>query len=305
MKKIAYWKEIRVSILFLLAVVLLYYGMYFLKGINLFHKTNTYITTFQNTNGLVEQNNVYIHGYKVGIVDKILYDFSSSTPFVVHFSTNTDIQLPQGTVVTMIADGLLGGTALELRFPDQMDEADLAYYHCNDTLPSKVEEGMVSSLMGMVSNLSSKLDPILVNLDSLSFALRNNLTDEQMAQLVRSLNSTLRNTQAATGKLDKILAVQVPQLMDSIQLVVCDVHRITNDVAEANLRATILKLDTTVNGVNQFMDKVNSTDGTIGMLLNDKNLYINLNNTVTSADSLISDLKANPKRYVQFSLFGK
>ena len=94
-------------------------------------------------------------------------------------------------------------------------------------------------------------------------------------------------------------------LFDSIRLVMTDVHQITADIREADLKATILKLDTTVNGVNQFMQTVNSTEGTIGMLLNDRDLYINLTNTVTSADSLLTDLKAHPKRYVHFSLFGK
>ena len=98
---------------------------------------------------------------------------------------------------------------------------------------------------------------------------------------------------------------EVPMLMDSIRLVMTDVHQITSDIREADLKATILKLDTTMNGVNQFVQTVNSTEGTIGMLLNDRDLYINLSNTVTSADSLLTDLKAHPKRYVHFSLFGK
>ena len=123
--------------------------------------------------------------------------------------------------------------------------------------------------------------------------------------LLDNANGTLVNARGITSKFDNMMGNQVPMLLDSIRLVMTDVHQITSDIREADLKATILKLDTTVNGVNQFVQTVNSTEGTIGMLLNDRDLYINLSNTVTSADSLLTDLKAHPKRYVHFSLFGK
>ena len=151
----------------------------------------------------------------------------------------------------------------------------------------------------------TRLDPMLGNLDSIIAVLKNNLTDEQLKMLLDNANGTLVNARGITSKFDNMMGNQVPMLLDSIRLVMTDVHQITSDIREADLKATILKLDTTMNGVNQFVQTVNSTEGTIGMLLNDRDLYINLSNTVTSADSLLTDLKAHPKRYVHFSLFGK
>lgn len=292
-------KEIRVAILAIIALALLYFGFNFLKGVNIFHKTNYYVATFPQMNGLVEQGPVYVKGYKVGIVDRIEYDFTKDSPFTVHFSTNTDISLPKGTIVSLVADGLLGGEALSLRIPIGSAEDR---YTTGDTIPSSVEPGMID---GLTSALMMRIDPLLVNLDSIIAVLKNNLTDEQLASILNNMDGTLANAKGITFKLDRMLQNEVPQLFDSIRLVVADVHQITGDLAEANLKATILKLDTTVNGVNQFVESVNSTDGTVGMLLNDRDLYINLTNTVSSADSLLIDLKAHPKRYVHFSLFGK
>ena len=158
---------------------------------------------------------------------------------------------------------------------------------------------------GLSSAVMTRLDPMLGNLDSIIAVLKNNLTDEQLKMLLDNANGTLVNARGITSKFDNMMGNQVPMLLDSIRLVMTDVHQITSDIREADLKATILKLDTTMNGVNQFVQKVNSTEGTIGMLLNDRDLYINLSNTVTSADSLLTDLKAHPKRYVHFSLFGK
>lgn len=292
-------KEIRVAILAIIALALLYFGFNFLKGVNIFHKTSYYVATFPEMNGLVEQGPVYVKGYKVGIVDRIQYDFTKEEPFTVHFSTNTDICLPKGTMVSLVADGLLGGEALSLRIPTGPVED---CYQLGDTIPSSVEPGMID---GLTSALMLRVDPLLVNLDSIITVLKNNLTDEQLASILKNVDGTLANAKGITFKLDRMLQNDVPQLFDSIRLVVSDVHQITGDLAEADLKATILKLDTTVDGVNQFVERVNSTEGTVGMLLNDRDLYINLSNTVSSADSLLVDLKAHPKRYVHFSLFGK
>lgn len=294
-----HFKEIRVAVLAIISLALLYFGFNYLKGVNIFHKTNSYVAVFDTMNGLVEQGPVYVKGYKVGIVDRIEYDFTREQPFTVYFSTNTNIKLPVGTTVALVADGLISGEALQLRIPAG-EPTDV--YAIGDTIPSAVEPGMIE---GLSSALMTRLDPLLANLDSIISVLKNNLTDEQIAALLDNANGTLRNANGITGKLDRMMADEMPQLFDSIRLVVSDVHQITSDLREADLKATILKLDTTVNGVNTFVQSVNSTEGTVGMLLNDRDLYINLNNTVSSADSLLTDLKEHPKRYVHFSLFGK
>ncbi len=301
-----HFKEIRVAVLAIVALFLLYFGFNFLKGINVFHKTVTYVAVFPQMNGLVAQSPVYVRGYKVGMVDQIVYDFQKEEAFTVYFSINPDIILPSGTQVALVADGLISGEALELRIPVEEDSVSAASIAKNfatgDTIPSIVEPGMIA---GITTALMTQLDPILVNVDSILTALKNNLSDEQLAAIMKNVDGTMTNARSITFRFDQMMAKDLPAILDSARLVLGDVHQVTSDLAEADLKATILKLDTTVNGVNEFVQKVNSPEGTIGLLMNDKDLYVSLNNTVSSADSLLVDLKAHPKRYVHFSLFGK
>ncbi len=292
-------KEYRVAILAIIAAFLLYFGFNYLKGINIFHKTNEYVVRFSKMNGLVEQSPVYVQGYKVGIVDKISYDFSLDCPFTVTFSINRDIEVPYGSTVALVADGLISGEALELRIPTVEVNG---YYLSGDTLPSQIEPDIIS---GVTAALAKRMDPILHSLDSILAVVQGALDEQQLKSILGNVDATIENTKTITKKVDGILADELPVLIDSIKFIVSDLHQVSSNIADADLRGVILKLDTTVNGVNTFLQNVNSTDGTIGMLINDKELYVSLNNTVLSADSLLTDLKAHPKRYVHFSLFGK
>lgn len=308
-----YGKEIRVGVLAVIALFLLYFGFNYLKGINVFHRANTFVAVFPEMNGLVAQSPVYVRGYKVGMVDAIHYDFRKRDAFLVTFSINQDISLPKGTQVALVSDGLISGEALELRIPVEGDSLYCEVVHeLGDTIPSLVEPGMIagltSALMTKIDPMLEQVNPILANVDSILYAFKVNFTEEQLAAIMRNVDGTMANANGITLKFDDMMGgmkTKVPAMLDSVQLVLSDVHEITANLAATDFQATILKLDTAVNGVNEFVQKVNSTEGTIGMLLNDKDLYISLNNTVTSADSLLIDLKAHPKRYVHFSLFGK
>ena len=114
-----YAREIKVGILAIVCLFLLFFGFNFLKGVNIFSPTNGYHGTFSHLHGLEEQAAVYIRGHKVGQVDRLHYDFTRDSAFLVDISIRKDIALPQGTKMALISDGMLGGMAIELQFPDQ------------------------------------------------------------------------------------------------------------------------------------------------------------------------------------------
>ncbi len=292
-------KEIRVAVLAILALFILYFGFNYLKGINIFHKTQTFVVCFPKMNGLVEQSPVYIQGYKVGMVDEIDYDFSKADAFCVTFSINHDIAVGEGSVVALVPDGLISGEALDLRLA--LGEQEKRHVS-GDTLPTLIEPDLITSVS---TALSDRLDPVIHNLDSITAALKSSLDRQKLQSIVDNANGTMHNVNDITLKVNGMLEKEFPMLLDTVQLVLNDLHQISTDVKDANLKGIIMRVDTAVAGVNEFIAGLNSTDGTVGMLMNDKELYVNLNNTVTSADSLINDLKAHPKRYVHFSLFGK
>ena len=291
-------KEIIVAVLAIIALFLLYFGFNYLKGINIFNKTTSYVVKYERMNGLVPQCPVYVKGYKVGMVDEILYDFSKAEPFTVTFSINEDIRLPKGTEVQLVPDGLISGEALELIIPT---EGVTAWYAQGDTLPTSITPGMLNAVAEAVL---SQLDPILSNIDSVVNVLQETLTKEQLQAILDNVDGTMANVNAITQKADRMMARQLPQLMDTIQLAMNEIHVITDNLSQADLKATVAKVDGAVAEVKQLLAAANSTDGTLGKLINDKSLYDDINHTVNSADSLLIDLKANPKRDVHFSLFG-
>jgi len=291
-------KEIIVAILAIIALFLLYFGFNYLKGINIFNKTTSYVVQYERMNGLVAQCPVYVKGYKVGMVDKIEYDFTKAEPFTVEFSINDDIRLPKGTEVQLVPDGLISGEALELIIPT---DSITGWYAQGDTLPTSITPGMLNAVAEAVL---SQLDPILSSVDSVVNVLQETLTREQLQAILDNVDGTMANVNAITRKADRMMAAQLPQLLDTIQVAMNEIHLITENLSQADLKATIAKVDGAVAEVKQLLAAANSTDGTLGKLINDKSLYDDINHTVNSADSLLIDLKANPKRYVQFSLFG-
>lgn len=294
-----YAREIKVAVLAAIALFVLFFGFQFLKGVNIFHATNHYYAVYGQMNGLIEQAPVYIKGYRVGQVDVISYDFHADKPFVVSFSISKDIRLPKGTEAALVADGLLSGEAIELRLPSE------GYDDCftpGDTLPALIEpslfDNMQTEVLGRVGTLMDHLDSLVVGLDEqLISSGKLHVTMENIASITTEFKATSR-------RLHLIMDNQVPTLLNEAGETIGHLKQVSADLEEADLKATVQKVDSAIAGVNTIIETVNSENGTIGLLLNNKDLYLNINNTIQSADSLITDLKAHPKRYVHFSLFG-
>ena len=147
-------REIKVGVLAIVCAGILYFGFNFLKGVNIFSPTRCYLGQYERVNGLTEQAPVYIRGYKVGLVESIQYDFTRDMSFVVAVSIDKGIELPKGTQMALVADGLLGGMAIELCVPKEADITSHAVYHRGDTLPTIVVPGLLDGLQtGLLAHL--------------------------------------------------------------------------------------------------------------------------------------------------------
>ncbi len=293
-----YSREIKVGILAVLSLFFLYFGFNFLKGVNIFSPIHTYVGTYQNINGLTAQAPVYIRGYKVGQVDQIQYDFTQEDAFTVLFSIDKNIILPAGTELALVADGLMGGMALQLNVPTGDDKA---YFHAGDTLPTIVIPGLFDVLE---DGLLASLQGTIAHIDSLILGVQSQLEGDHLKNSLESVDAIAADLAVSSHKLKQLMNKQVPTIMTDAEAAVGDIKTLAANLSEVDIQATMQQVDTTLAHINAFTAKLNSTEGTIGMLMNDKKLYLNLTSTVNSADSLLVDLKANPKRYVHFSLFG-
>lgn len=293
-------RVVKVGIVALISLFLLYFGLNFLKGIDIFSSVNNYYGTYEEIGGLVPSAPVYIKGYKVGQVEDIKYDFTKTPAFTVTVSVSADIQLPQGTEMQLFDDGLMGGKAVQFILPQQASYTNT--YQDKDTLPTIVAGGLIDLLAG---NMLPKITSAVNHIDSLSISLNTLINGEEIQQTLKSLKNTTNDLAHSSAQLKSLMQHKLPSLVDNVDVVVRDLSTVTNSLAKTDLTKTLNSVDSVMTNLQTLSAQLNDPNGTLGLLMNDKQLYFNLSNTAASADQLLIDLKENPKRYVHFSLFGK
>ncbi|MGN0187700.1 MAG: MlaD family protein [Paludibacteraceae bacterium] len=294
MKKI-FTREVKIGLSFILAIVCIVFGLNYLKGINIFAPSNRYYAEFDNLDGLVVSNNVVVRGYKVGQVTEITYDFTLEHPFVVTILVDDEIRLPLGSTMLLRDDGLMGGKVIDIVYGDQSE-----LYAVGDTIPSD----MVPGLMAVVGQLVPRLEGTISRVDSVLESVNTLVASPEIKNSLKSIERVTADLQVSSAQLKRVMNTQLPGIMTDINTVTGDLKKVSGDLRQIEFAELFARIDRTVNNLQIFSDKLNSNEGTIGKLMNDNALYDNLNTTVGSVNELVIDLKANPKRYVHFSLFG-
>ena len=284
-------REIKVGILAAVCVFLLFFGLNFLKGVNIFSPTNGYHGVYYNLHGLEEQAAVSICGHKVGQVDKIHYDFTRDSAFTIDISIAKDIALPVGTQMALVSDGLLGGMAIELQMPAYTPQSELVAHGA--VLPTTYVPGLMESVQG---DLLAHIDEAIQGVDSLVAALHQQLEGDHLKATLTNVDRISGNLTSVSSDLKHMMNNQVPRIVNNADTAVANLNTVVADIKRADLAATVARVDTAVDNVNALVTDVRKPI---------KPLLQHIDATVISADSLIVDLKAHPKRYVHFSLFGK
>ena len=235
----------------------------------------------------------------MGVVREIVYDYEQRNDIVALVGLNSQMRLPKGSRAEIASD-LLGNIKLELVMGP--NPGDLMTP--GDTLYGGLEEGVMALAAGMVPQIQAmlpKLDSILMNVNLLLSdpALKNSL--HNIDQITGNLTTTSNELKAMTYTLNQ----QMPSLVKNADGMLANANELTHNLNELDLAATMSKVNNTLHNVEQMTAKLNSNEGTLGLLMRDPELYNNLNATMIHADSLMIDLKQHPKRYVHFSVFGK
>ena len=301
--KLKYAREIKVGVLAVVCIFLLFFGFNYLKGVNIFSSIHSFHGVYTNIHGLELQAPVYIRGYKVGQVDNIAYDFTRDSSFTVDISIKRNINLPEGTRMALVSDGLMGGMAIELILPTmgEAPQEDIAYIPTGTTIPTTVVPGLLD---GLQESVIQPLSNTLASLDTLVGQLQTQLDNNHIESILANADLAVADLKVTSRKLKDVMNDQVPSIANKIDTTMSDLQQVVADVKGANLKATVARVDTAIDNVNFLIADLRSPNGTVGMLLNDKGLYNHIDSAVVSVDSLLIDLKANPKRYVHFSLFG-
>lgn len=299
MKKKFFTREVKVGIMAVGAIFILYFGLNFLKGIDIFSPVSYYYARYDNIGGLVPSCPVYIKGYKVGQVEAINYDFSKKESFLVKVSVRKDVKLPVGTVVQLYDDGLMGGKAIQLVYAP----VDLArpLHASDDTLKSEIATGLMAQVAG---EMMPKIENIAVQADSLLRSVRTLVDNKDLHKSLSSIEKTTSNLAESSTQLKGMMKNDMPKILGNVNDITSDFKQVSGNLKKVDFQATISSINHTISNLNLITDKIKNGEGTLGMLVNDKDLYINLSNTASSTDKLLIDLRQNPKRYVHFSLFG-
>ena len=299
MKRKYFTREVKVGIMAVIAVFVLYFGLNYLKGIDIFSPVSYYYGRYENIGGLVPSSPVFVKGFKVGQVEQIKYDFSKKESFVIKISVSKDIKLPKDTRIELYDEGIMGGKAIQLIYaPVDLSQA---VHQPGDTIETKMGVGLMAQISG---DLVPKIESISTQADSLIRSVRVLVENKNLNKSMASIERTTADLAVSSSQLKKMMNTDVPRILNNVDVMTTDFRQISGNLKKIDYQATFASIDHTIANLNLISEKMNSSEGTIGMLLNNKDLYINLSNTASSADKLLIDLQKNPKRYVHFSLFG-
>lgn len=300
-------KEVKIALVAVVAIIAVYLLINFLKGVNVFKSSNTYYVSFANIQGLTTSSTVFANGYPVGTVSAIDYDYNNNNRIVVAIDLNENVRLPRGTRAEL-ETSLMGEIKMNLVLGQNVAD-NIAL---GDTIQGGMYQGAMDAaakLVPVVAEMLPKIDSILANFVRLS-------SDPALQQTLANAAKVSGDLAILSANLAKASNSDLPRITANLTAITQNMNSLSGELAKADIEGTMQDLQSTVTNMNQLTgalngtvqqlnSKINSKDNSLGLMLNDRGLYDNLNNTAASADSLLIDLRRHPKRYVHFSIFGR
>ena len=292
-------KEVKIALVAIAGVVVLFFGMNFLKGLNIFSSEDNYYVQFSDITGLSSSSPVYADGFKVGVVKDIIYDYSHTEGSKVLIGVDKQLRIPQGSSAEIVSD-MLGNVKVNLLLANNPREK---------VAPGGLIKGMINDgAMGKLQDMVPAVEKMLPKLDSIMTSLNAILADPAIRQSLHNVQAITDNLTTSTAQLNTLMAglnKNVPGMMAKANNVLDNTETLTANLAAVDVASTMRQVDQTIANMQQLTAKLNSKEGSLGLLMNDTQLYDNLNSTMRNADSLVIDLRQHPKRYVHFSVFGR
>lgn len=299
-------KEIKVAVLVILSIVLFYWGFAFLKGKNLFDTSTKLYAVYDNVAGLVEAAPVTLNGLIIGKVNTIemLPDGKMKVELVI---TNEQIQIAKSSEAQIMDSGLIGGREIAIL----NNFSDTNYTQSGDTLKTSNKLGLTAELANQIGPVKDKVEVLLENANKLIENLNTTLdtsTQQKLKASIASLEKTMSEFSQISKNANEILSENKSKLnttLSNFEKTSGNLNTMTTSLEKANLGATVKKLEATLTNVNGIMANLEQGKGSIGKLLNDDAMYTNLTKASKELELLLQDLRLNPTRYVNVSVFGK
>ena len=307
-------KEARIGLLAIISLVVFFIGFYFLKGSDLFANEKEYFSYYSNVDGLVNSAGVEIRGLNVGRISSIR--LAGNKGIKVGILVEKNIDIPEGTVATIAPNDLLGNKIIRL---------DLGHGSAllkeGTTLPSSEEVGIVDNVSNQISPLINSLRKTVSALDtviagvSLLVSRNNTETINKAIQSINVTSDNLAHISTILGKEGDEMAgivhntnsftANLAKNNDTIQHIISSLNSVTSQLAKAPIQKTFSELQSTTTQLKGILDKINNNEGSLGLVVNNKDLYNNLNSSLLSLQKLMEDMRTHPSRYINVTIFGK
>ncbi|GHT87561.1 mammalian cell entry protein [Bacteroidia bacterium] len=294
MKKL-FTKEVRIAVITIVSLFVLYSGLNYLKGINIFKPTNHYYVSMPNVSDLQVSSPIYVDGFKVGIVNSIDFDFNNQGSIVVLISLDKEMKLQTGSYAEL-KSGLTSGAFLSLKLNKYVS----SYCQTGDTIDGLSEPGLMDKLS---ADLLPRIETILPRLDSILLGIQVLVNHPALTQSLDNIEATTANLQKTSAQLNVLLGRDVPVIVSNLNKVSSDFSVVSENLKAVDIQSTLTTVDQAIRNVDRMTQQLNAPDNSFGLLLNDRALYDHLDSTARNASNLLLDLKTNPKRYVHFSVF--
>lgn len=292
-------KNILIGVSVIVAIAILFFGIEFLKGINVFKSVNYYEASYTNVMGLEVSAPVSVNGFKVGQVRSVEYEYDNPGHVLVELSLNKDLKLPVGTKAVIESD-ILGTATVRLEMSDSKD-----FHRVGDRIEGVTASGMMDAvstdLMPAVGRILPTVDTLLTNVNTL-------VDDPALAASIARLDAISASLQSTLTSIDRAVK-PLPEMMKSVGNVAVNLDSISSNLnvlsqqlTEGDIEGTLKNINTITADLAQATEALKGNDSSVGRLLNDPALYDNLVNASASLDSLLTDIKAHPKRYISIKL---
>ena len=315
-------KTSKIGIWVIICLTVLIWGINFLKGRDIFRTETIYYAKYKDVEGLTPSTIVALNGFKIGYVREIYFAKDLSGNLIVKLAVYNNFPLPVGTVAEIASTDLLGSRIVKIDLGNSAQK-----YHANDTLKSITEVGIKQQVSEQIAPIKLKAEQLMVSLDSIVQSASNILnpaTQHDITQSIEQVRITMthlgnisKNLNDVIGEQKGNLASTLTNLNDittnlktnsgSLNHIMGNFSTFSDTIAKIELNKTMNTLNSSINNMDSILKKIDTADGTLGLLVNDPGLYQNLNSTSASLNRLLVDFRQNPKRYVHFSAidFGK
>jgi len=312
------YKTILIGVTFILAVVLFIWGYNYLKGINILSKEIRYYAKYDNVSGLTVANPIMINGLRIGQVSRISFNPDMKGGIVVELLLNKDFPLPKNTVASIFSVDLMGSKVIDLRLGDAAEMA-----HHGDTLLSNIEASLKEEVNAQVQPIKVKAENLLSSIDSLVTAIQTVFNENARANLEKSFNNiskTFSNLESTTSNIDTLVDQQATRIgsillnidsvtyvlkenRESISNVIKNLEVFSDTLTKIDMAGTFSKANQSLDQLDSLLTQINEGKGSLGMLMYNDTLYIEVQKSAEELNKLLKDIRENPKRYVKFSLF--